>query len=245
MPAFATGSHFPDLVNYVQAFGNLAEYAIAPAVATWGFKVEKTVVDHIDKELSCCRVWITGAGHGQRASLIFHSVIRLILNRFLGRFLIHSGFKSATLNHESFYHPVKNCVVVEAGATIGQKVLDGGRRFRIERLNNNIAVAGVQSDHDRFYAAKYIGSMGVSTGRILLWQTGRQLVCPSPNAVGNFRPDVRRFGLPLVGYDENRKIFGRTQDDDTAETGSFPIFSDQAIMLRGLSQSAPAALATR
>jgi hypothetical protein len=62
--------------------------------------------------------------------------------------------------------------------------------------------------------------MGVSTGRVRLLQTGRQLVCLRPNAVGNFRPDVRRFGLPLVGYNENRKIFGRTQDDDTAETGS-------------------------
>jgi hypothetical protein len=81
--------------------------------------------------------------------------------------------------------------------------------------------------------------MGVSTGRIRLSQTGGQLVCPRPNAIGNFRADVRRFGLPLVGYNENRKIFGRTQDDDTTETSSSPILSDQTIMRRGLRSYRP------
>jgi hypothetical protein len=42
---------------------------------------------------------------------------------------------------------VKNRVVVEARATIAQKVLDCCRRFIIESLNNNIAVIRVQSDH--------------------------------------------------------------------------------------------------
>jgi hypothetical protein len=37
-----------------------------------------------------------------------------------------------------------------------------------------------------------------------------------------------------VRYDENRKIFGGTKEDDTAETGRSPVLSDQAIMPSGL-----------
>jgi len=97
---------------------------------------------------------------------------------------------------------VKNSVVVETGATIGQKVLDGGRRFRIECLNNYIAVVGVQSDHDRYYAAKYIGSMGVSTGRVRLLQTGGQFVVPGLTRSAISVPMFDRSACPWLVSDQ-------------------------------------------
>ncbi len=127
--------------------GNFAEYAITPAVPTRRFEVKKTVVDHIDKELSRRGVRIARARHGQRAAIVFQSIVRLILDRSLGRLLSHSRFKSAALNHESLDNAMKNRVVVEARATIGQKVLDRSRGFFIESLYNNVAVIRMQSDH--------------------------------------------------------------------------------------------------
>jgi hypothetical protein len=149
MSSGASGCYLPDLVDHVHAFGNFGEYAITPAVTTRGFEVKKAVVDHIYKELSRCGVRIAGARHSQRAPVVFQAVIRLIFNRFIGRFLNHSRFKSATLDHEPFYDPVKNRVVVEAGTTISQKIINRCRRFLIESLNNDITVICVQSDHDR------------------------------------------------------------------------------------------------
>src|SRR5260370_19368041 len=90
---------------------------------------------------------MVGARHGKRAALVFQAVIRLILDRILGRFLNHFRFKAATLNHKALYNAVKNRVVVEARATIGQKILDGYWRFLIESLNHNITVIRMQSDH--------------------------------------------------------------------------------------------------
>lgn len=148
MPAGAAGWYLPNLVNHVDALGDLPKYAITPAILARRFKVEKAVVDHIDKELSCGRVRIARARHGQRAAIVFQCVIRLIVDRLPGRLLNHARFKSATLNHEALYNAVKNRVVIEARLTIVQKILDGYRRFLIESLNNNIAMICMQSDHN-------------------------------------------------------------------------------------------------
>src|SRR5690348_9742872 len=108
MSGGAAGCYLPDLVNHIHALGDLSKYAITPTILAWRFKVEKAVVDHIDKELSRCGVRIARARHGQRAAVVFQFVIRLILYRIRGRFLNHSRFKSATLNHEALYNAMKN-----------------------------------------------------------------------------------------------------------------------------------------
>jgi hypothetical protein len=77
----------------------------------------------------------------------FQAVSRLVLDRIPSRFLNHSRFKAATLNHKTLYDAMKNCVVVEARATIVQKILDGCRGFLIEGFDNYIAVICMQSDH--------------------------------------------------------------------------------------------------
>src|SRR5258707_184406 len=70
-----------------------------------------------------------------------------IFHRVIKGFMSHSRFKSPALNHESLDNAMKNRVVVEARATICQKILDRSGGFFIESLYNNVAVIRMQSDH--------------------------------------------------------------------------------------------------
>jgi hypothetical protein len=59
-------------------------------------------------------------GHRQGAAGVFQTVVRFVLNRRFGGFLIHARLKTAALNHKAVDYTVENSVVVETFTTVVQ-----------------------------------------------------------------------------------------------------------------------------
>ena len=86
-------------------------------------------------------------GHRQRTAGVFQTVVRFVLNRRFGGFLIHARLKTAALNHKTVDYTVENSVVVETFTTVVQEVFNCFRRFVVKRLDYDIAMIGVESNH--------------------------------------------------------------------------------------------------
>jgi len=64
-----------------------------------------------------------------RAFYVLQAVVRLVVDRGVGRLLLHAGLEAAALNHEAIDDAMKYGVVIVAFLHIVKKVLDGFRRF--------------------------------------------------------------------------------------------------------------------
>ena len=70
---------------------------------------------------------IAGAGHGDRADVVFQSIVGFDRNRCTGLFLHEIRAEAAALNHEAGDDAVKNRVVVMTAGHMVEKVGDGFR----------------------------------------------------------------------------------------------------------------------
>src|SRR5690606_22400992 len=93
--------HALDLVDHVRAFGDFAEYGIAPAVGRGRSEVQEVVVGDVDKELGRSRVRVAGARHGQRVFFVLQAVVGFVLDGSLGGFLLQARLEAAALDHEA------------------------------------------------------------------------------------------------------------------------------------------------
>ncbi len=111
MAAIVAGADFGDSIHYVHAIGYLAEYRIAPTLRSFAAKIQKRIIGVVNEELRRGRMWIAGACHSQRASIILQAVVGFVLYRrtFVG-FIFHVGRDTATLDHEIWYHAVENSI---------------------------------------------------------------------------------------------------------------------------------------
>ena len=131
----------------LSTFNHFGKDAVAPTLQAFAREVQEVVVYYVDEELRGGGVRGLSAGHRQRTTGIFQTVISFVLNRRFGRFLIHARLKAAALNHEAVDNTVENGVVVETFAAVVQEVFNCFRRFVVKRFDYDIAMIGVESNH--------------------------------------------------------------------------------------------------
>ena len=73
--------------------------------------VKKVVVCHVNEELGGGGMWVAGAGHSHRVSLVLQTVVGLVFNRLFHVLLIHCQIKAPALNHEAVNDPMKDGAV--------------------------------------------------------------------------------------------------------------------------------------
>ena len=118
MTAAIARRHFLDLVYNFRAASYFAEYAITPTLLILSRMVQEIVIRDIDEELGGCGVWIRRARHGDCVLVVLHFIVCFVLDLSAGRFLFHTGFKAAALNHESVDHTMKDRIVELALADV-------------------------------------------------------------------------------------------------------------------------------
>lgn len=146
--AVVTGLDALDLVDHVHAGGHFTEYAVAEALSGGRFEVEEVVVVHVDEELGAGRVRLHGAGHGDGADLVGQAIGRFVLDGSAGVFLFKARGIAAALDHEAVDDAVEDGVVVVTVTAVLQEVGHGFRGFFSVQGEGDVAVIGVQSDHD-------------------------------------------------------------------------------------------------
>lgn len=111
MATIVAGANFGDCIHYVHAIGYLGEYRVAPTLRSFAAKIQERIIGVVNEELRSGRVWIAGARHSQRATIILQAVVGFIFYRrtFVG-LIFHVGRDTATLDHEIWYHAVKNSI---------------------------------------------------------------------------------------------------------------------------------------
>lgn len=146
--AVVAGLDALDLVDHVHAGGHFTEHAVAEALGGGGFEVEEVVVVHVDEELGAGRVRLHGAGHGDGADLVGQAVGRFVLDGGAGVFLFEARGIATALDHEAVDDAVEDGVVVVTVTAVLQEVGHGFRGFFSVQGEGDVAVIGVQSDHD-------------------------------------------------------------------------------------------------
>ena len=145
------GRHALDLVDDVLPAGDLAEHAVAPALRARPLVVEKVVVGDVDEELRGRRMRVGRARHRDRVALVLEAVAGFVGDRRARRLLLHPGRHAAALDHEAVDHAVEDRVVVVAVAHVLQEIGDGRGRVLGVELERDVAVVGVQDDHERAF----------------------------------------------------------------------------------------------
>ncbi len=146
--AVVAGLDALDLVDHVHAGGDFTEHAVAEALGGGGLEVQEVVVVHVDEELGAGGVRLAGAGHGDGANLVGQAVGRLVLDGGAGLFLFKARSIAAALDHEAVDDAVEDGVVVVTVTAVLQEVGHGlGGFFRVQG-QSDVAVVGVQSNHD-------------------------------------------------------------------------------------------------
>ena len=125
--ALAAGLHLLDRVDDLAAVDDLAEHRVAPALRRLGLEVEEAVVGGVDEELRGRRVRVGGARHRQRVVLVLQAVVGLVLDRRVGRLLLHAGLEAAALDHEALDDAVEDRAVVVALVDVVEEVGDRHR----------------------------------------------------------------------------------------------------------------------
>jgi hypothetical protein len=99
-----------------------------------------------------------GARHGHRVVVVLQAVVGFVLNRRIGRLLVHAGLEAASLDHEARDHAVEDGVVVMALLHVGQEVGDRLRRLGFVEFQRDDAVASDVQFH-----------LGVAHGKSFAW----------------------------------------------------------------------------
>lgn len=146
--AVVAGLDALDLVDHVHTCGHFTEYAVAEALSGGRFEIEEVVVVHVDEELGAGRVRLAGAGHGDGANLVGEAISRFVLDRWAGIFLIKARSITAALDHEAVDNAVEDGVVVVTVTAVLQEVGHGFRGFFSIQGQGDVAVIGVQSNHE-------------------------------------------------------------------------------------------------
>lgn len=146
--AVVAGLHALDLVDHVHAGGHFTEHAVAEALGGGGLEVQEVVVVHVDEELGAGGVRLHGAGHGDGADLVGQTVGRLVLDGSAGFFLFKARGIAAALDHEAVDDAVEDGVVVVTVTAVLQEVGHGLRGFFRVQGQGDVAVVGVQSNHE-------------------------------------------------------------------------------------------------
>ncbi len=136
-----------DGFDHVQAFDHFTEHGITPALYGLCAVVEERVVGDVDEELRGRRMRFHGASHGHGTGFVAQAIVGFVLDRRLGRLLLHARFETATLDHEVADHAVEHSAVVMAALHVFLEVGDGFRRLVFEQVEGDDAVVGVQLDH--------------------------------------------------------------------------------------------------
>ncbi|CCK05905.1 FIG00641312: hypothetical protein [Cronobacter sakazakii 696] len=147
MHAAAAGGNAFDFINHVHTFDHFCEHAVAPTLQAFAAEVQEVVIYNVDEKLGRRGVRRLGARHGQRTAGVLQTVVGFVFDRIFSAFLFHARLKTAALNHKAVDYTMENGVVVETFAAIVQKVFYRFRRFVIERLDYDVAVIGVKSNH--------------------------------------------------------------------------------------------------
>lgn len=147
--AFAAGFYAFDLIDDVAAFNDLAKHSVAPAVGRGRREIQKVVVSDVDEELRRGGVGVIGARHGNGVAVVLQTVIGFIFDRVARGLLLHSGLKTATLNHEVIDDPMENRAIKEAFLHIAEKIFNGFGRFFSIQLQDNIAFIRLKLDARR------------------------------------------------------------------------------------------------
>lgn len=127
-----------DPVDNIHAFGHFAKDTVAIAGGRAILIVERWVVGHVDEELAGGAVDGVGlADHGDRASEVSDVLPGFVADRRTSRFLDLVRAKTAGQDALPFVNLMDDRAIVEAGAHVGKKVLDGDR-----------GLFGIQSNHD-------------------------------------------------------------------------------------------------
>ena len=153
--------HRSDGVDRLHARSHLAEDRVAPARSGGSGEVKRGIVHQIDEELAGGTVHDGGARHGDGSAQVLETVVRLVLDGRLGRFLDHVGSEASALDHEPAHHPVEDGPVVVPRLHVGEEVGHRDRRLRGVELEGDVTLAGLE-DHDRVAGA---GSRGGRRGR--------------------------------------------------------------------------------
>ena len=89
---------------------------------------------------------VTGASHGDGATLVFQAVVGFVENGWQSGFLPQGIGKPAALRHKAGNNPMENRALVVTAVHIADKIGHGDGCASGVELNHNIAESGVQGD---------------------------------------------------------------------------------------------------
>ena len=102
---------------------------------------------------------VGGARHGNAAATVAQAVIGLVLDGCMSRFLMHSRFEAATLDHELVDYAMKQGISIKALAYVSQEIFNSFRRLFRVNLENDGAEVGFHVNHSKFLV------MGIAKNR--------------------------------------------------------------------------------
>lgn len=114
-----------DSINDFHTFCYFSEYCITPSHSTRSSKIEKVIINGIDKKLTRCRMWIIRSCHCNGSASIFESIGSFMFDRMMSFFIDHPWFESSTLNHKTLHNTVKESSTIKPLRYISEKVCNG------------------------------------------------------------------------------------------------------------------------
>lgn len=111
-----------DSIDHFHSFCNLSKYRIAPSHSTRSSKIEKVIINGIDKKLTRCRMWIIRSCHCNGSASIFESIGSFVFNGVMSFFIDHSWFKSSSLNHKTLHNTMKKGSTIKSFCYVSEEV---------------------------------------------------------------------------------------------------------------------------
>ena len=111
-----------DSIDHFHSFCNLSKYRIAPSHSTRSSKIEKVIINGIDKKLTRCRMWIIRSCHCNGSASILESIGSFVFNGVMSFFIDHSWFKSSSLNHKTFHNTMKKGSTIKSFCYVSEEV---------------------------------------------------------------------------------------------------------------------------
>ena len=152
MHAGTAGFHQLDLVDHLHATADGTEHAVAPTLHRLVLVIQIVVIGHVDEELRRCGVRVAGAGHRQGTNLVGQAVVGFVLDSLAGIFFNKARQVAAALNHEVVDHAMEQGAIVVTVAAVLLEVGTGDRRLVMKQFDLDIAVIGMQRNHQSVLA---------------------------------------------------------------------------------------------